>query len=92
MPNIKSAEKRVRTSEKARRRNVKKKSQIKTLRKGLVSSLNAGAADPSAAAYRSFCSALDKAAKQGIIPKNTAIRKKARAGAALRKVATATST
>ena len=29
--------------------------------------------------------ALDKAAKQGIIPKNTAIRKKARAGAALRK-------
>lgn len=87
MPNIKSAEKRVRTSEKSRRRNVKKKTQIKTLRKGVLAAV-ATPADPKApAAYREFCSALDKAAKQGIIHKNTAIRKKARAGAMLRKAA-----
>lgn len=87
MPNIKSAEKRVRTSEKARRRNVKKKTEIKSLRKGLVAALAAPADPKTPEAYRAFCSALDKAAKQGIIHKNTAVRKKARAGAALRKAA-----
>jgi small subunit ribosomal protein S20 len=87
MPNIKSAEKRVRTSEKSRKRNVKKKTQIKTLRKGVLAAVAEPAAPESAKAYGAFCSALDKAAKQGIIHKNTAIRKKARAGAMLRKAA-----
>jgi small subunit ribosomal protein S20 len=84
MPNIKSAEKRVRTSEKSRRRNVKKKTEIKTLRKGVLAAVAAPDAK-APEAYRAFCSALDKAAKQGIIHKNTAIRKKARASAMLRK-------
>ena len=35
-------------------------------------------------AYRAFCAALDKGAKHGIIAKNTAIRKKARAATMLR--------
>lgn len=87
MPNIKSAEKRVLTSEKSRQRNVKKKSELKTLRKSLLATV-AAPADPKAPkAYSEFCSALDKAAKQGIIHKNTANRKKARAGAMLRKAA-----
>ncbi|NLG33947.1 MAG: 30S ribosomal protein S20 [Lentisphaerae bacterium] len=89
MPNIKSAEKRVRTSEKARRRNIKTKTKIKTLRKGLLASVAAPDGAKTPEAYRAFCSSLDKAAKQGIIHKNTAIRKKARAGAMLRKAAAA---
>lgn len=87
MPNIKSAEKRVRTSEKSRVRNVQTKSQLKTLRKGVLAGASAPAEPKTADAYRAFCSALDKAAKHGIIHKNTAIRKKARAGALLRKAA-----
>ena len=85
MPNIKSAEKRVRTSEKSRQRNIKKKSEIKTLRKGLLATVATPADPKSKEAYSEFCSVLDKAAKQGIIHKNTAVRKKARAGAMLRK-------
>ncbi len=87
MPNIKSAIKRVKTSEKSRQRNIKTKSAIKTLRKGVI----AGAANPAEPktqeAYRAYCSALDKGVKHGIICKNTAIRKKNRAAAFLRKAA-----
>ncbi len=89
MPNIKSAEKRVRTSEKSRRRNTKTKSKIKTLRKGLLANVATPDDPKTPEAYRDFCSGLDKAAKHGIIHKNTAIRKKARAVAMLRKAAAA---
>ena len=85
MPNIKSAAKRVRTSEKARGRNAKTKSQLKTLRKSLVSGAAAPAEPKTQEAYQDFCSALDKGAKHGIIHKNTAVRKKARAAAMLKK-------
>lgn len=87
MPNIKSAIKRVKTSEKSRQRNVRAKSELKTLRKSLTSSL--ADAEKAPTAYANYCSALDKSAKRGIIPKNTAIRKKNRAGAMLRKAAAA---
>lgn len=89
MPNIKSAAKRARTSEKSRQRNTRKKSQIKTLRKDLLASVAQPEGAQTPEAYRAFCSALDKAAKQGIIHKNTAIRKKARAGALIRKTGAA---
>ena len=89
MPNIKSAEKRVRTSEKSRQRNIQKKSEIKTLRTNLLVAVAAPAEPKTQQAYGEFCAVLDKAAKQGIIHKNTAIRKKARAGAMLRKAAAA---
>ena len=78
MPNIKSAEKRVRTSEKSRQRNIQKKSEIKTLRKNLLAAAAAPAEPKSQQAYGEFCAVLDKAAKQGIIHKNAANRKKAR--------------
>ena len=89
MANIKSAEKRMRTSEKARSRNVKVKSEIKTVRKSLVTALATADNPKTPEAYSEFCSKLDKAAKRGVIHKNTAVRKKARAGAALRKAAAA---
>ena len=87
MPNIKSAVKRVKTSVKSRQRNIKAKSEIKTLRKNLLAAVVTPAEPKTQEAYRAFCSALDKGVKHGIVAKNTAIRKKARAGALLRKTA-----
>ena len=87
MANIKSAVKRAKTSEKSRKRNVKTKTAIKSLRKDLLTAVAASEAPKTDAAYRAFCSALDKGVKHGIVPKNTAVRKKARAGAMLRKSA-----
>jgi small subunit ribosomal protein S20 len=87
MANNKSAVKRAKTSEKSRQRNVKTKAELKTLRKGLLAAVAEPAAPKTQETYRAFCSALDKGVKHGIIRKNTAIRKKARAGALLRKTA-----
>ena len=87
MPNIKSAAKRAKTSEKSRQRNMQTKTEVKTLRKSLLAAVAEPAAPMTDAAYRAFCSALDKGVKHGIIRKNTAIRKKSRAGALLRKTA-----
>lgn len=87
MPNSKNAAKRAKTSEKSRQRNAETKSALKTLRKSLLAAIPANEAPKTDAAYRAYCSALDKGVKHGIIPKNTAIRKKSRAGALLRKAA-----
>ena len=87
MPNIQSAVKRAKTSEKSRQRNMKTKAQVKTLRKSLLAAVADPAAPKTKEAYSAFCSALDKGVKHGIIRKNTAIRKKSRAGALLRKAA-----
>lgn len=86
MANIKSAEKRARTSEKARRRNAEAKSRLKTLRRNLLEHI--ASKDPAKAetAYRTYCSALDKAVKRGIIKKNNSIRKKNRAALLLRQL------
>jgi small subunit ribosomal protein S20 len=88
MPNSKNAAKRAKTSEKSRERNAETKSQLKTLRKSLLAAVAENAAPKTQDAYRAFCAALDKGVKHGIIAKNTAIRKKSRAGALLRKSAT----
>lgn len=89
MPNIKSAIKRVKTSEKARQRNIKTKSKIRTLHKRVMVEAENPAEPKTKEAYQAFCSALDKGVKHGIICKNTAIRKKNRAAAFLRKAAAA---
>ena len=85
MPNIKSAIKRAKTSEKSRLRNALEKTQLKTLRKGLLTAAAGAEAPKTMDAYRAFCSGLDKAVKHGIIKKNNATRRKARAAALLRK-------
>lgn len=87
MPNIKSAIKRVKTSEKARKRNVQTKSKIKTIRKSFLDAAAKPDAPETKEALAAFCSVLDKAAKTGVITKNTAIRRKNRAAARLRKAA-----
>ena len=87
MANSKNAAKRARTSEKSRQRNVKTKSKIKSLRKNLLAAVAVPDNPKTPEAYGTFCSGLDKAVKHGIIAKNTAVRKKARAAALLRKAA-----
>jgi small subunit ribosomal protein S20 len=74
MPIIQSAKKRVRTARKATTRNVKTKRQLRD-------ALKLFAKSPSAKAQSSAVSALDKAAKKGVIHKNKAARLKRRAAA-----------
>lgn len=84
MPKSISAKKRARQSINARQKNMAIKSKISTSRRkvmGEVSDL-----ETASKVYRDYCSTLDKAAKQGVIPKNTAIGRKRRAAARLVKL------
>ncbi len=87
MPNIKSAKKRMRSSEKQRVGNATVKTKVKTVRRKTREVLTTGVAETSEQAVREYSSVLDKAVKRGVIKKNTAIRRKKRAVAALRKLA-----
>ncbi|MHB1315491.1 MAG: 30S ribosomal protein S20 [Christensenellales bacterium] len=73
MPNIKSAEKRVRVSRKKKDQNTVVKSAMKTNIKKFEQ-----ASTDKEAAYSAVASVIDKAAAKGVIHKNTANRKKAR--------------
>ncbi len=88
MPNLKSAKKRMRQNVVRHDRNVQVRSRIKTARRDMMEALAAKDADKSAEALRTYSSVLDKAAKIGVIKKNTAIRRKANAANNLRKLAT----
>ena len=87
MPNIKSAKKRDRTSIEARERNMSMRSRVRTARSKFRDALEAKDAAQGATAYRSYCSVLDRAAKQGVLERNTAQRRKTRAANSLRKLA-----
>ena len=87
MPNIKSAKKRMRSSEKQRVGNMTVKTKVKTVRRKTREVLTAGVVATSEQAVREYSSVLDKAVKRGVIKKNTAIRRKKRAVSALRKLA-----
>ncbi|MBU1694995.1 MAG: 30S ribosomal protein S20 [Verrucomicrobia bacterium] len=84
MPTLKSAAKRMRTSEKARVANLLVATQIRNTRRALFEALDARNADQSSKLFRGYCVLLDKSAKKGVIKKNTAIRRKARASDKLR--------
>lgn len=81
MPIIKSAKKRVRTAEKAAIRNSKTKRSLKTALKAFRASFTS---DDQAKAQ----SAIDTAAKKGLIHKNKAARQKAQLAAAAKANAT----
>jgi len=78
MPNIKSAIKRVKTSEKRRLRNASQKSALRTAIKSFETA--AAGANPETAreALIQASRKLDKAASKGLIHKNAAARKKSR--------------
>lgn len=76
MPNIKSAEKRVHTSEKRRAYNRSIKSRVKTLVKRFEEAVQGGVKETAEERYRIAASALDRAAAKGVVHKNLAARKK----------------
>ena len=83
MPNLHSAVKRVRLTKLARQRNRSAKAKISTVRRQVFETVTSNDKEKARLAFRAYCSVLDKAAKGGIIKKNTAIRRKRRAAAKL---------
>jgi small subunit ribosomal protein S20 len=78
VPNIKSAEKRVRISAKRTLRNASLKSALRTTIKKFEVALTQSDVDQARVALKIATRALDKAATKGIIHRNTASRKKSR--------------
>lgn len=78
MPNTKSAERRMRSSTRKHLHNRSFKSRLHSLEKKYSSILVAGKKDEAAKAYQEITAAFDKAAKNGIVHRATADRKKSR--------------
>lgn len=78
MPNIKSAIKRVKTSDKRRALNASQKSALRTAVKAADTALVGNEAEVAAAAFKVASKKLDKAVTKGLIHKNAAARKKSR--------------
>jgi small subunit ribosomal protein S20 len=87
MPNNKSAERRVRSSARKEVRNLSVKSRLTTLERKYNDAVSGARKDEAALMLKSVTSALDKAAKTGIIHKATANRKKSRLSLRLQRVA-----
>ena len=81
MANNKSAEKRARKSEAARKTNASNRKKLHTATKKFQAVLKAGDKAALKEAFNTFCSAADKSAKKGAISKNAASRHKSRAAA-----------
>jgi small subunit ribosomal protein S20 len=78
MPNTKSAERRVRSNKRKYLRNQSIKSRIKTLERNYRGLTEKGEQEATSKALSDVVSALDKAAKKGVIHKRKADRKKSR--------------
>lgn len=78
MPNTKSAAKAMRQSVRRREFNLKVKNSVKQSVKEVRRLIKEGKKSEAAFAMRKAMSALDKAAKKGVLHKNSASRKKAR--------------
>ena len=78
MPNTKSAAKKVRVHERRRLRNQAVRSSTRTFVKKALAEIEAGEASATSEAIRGAISALDRAAKKGVIHSNTAARHKSR--------------
>ncbi len=83
MPNIKSAKKRVLTSQKQNAINTSKKSRVKTAIKKYRAAVDAKDVALAEQLLNEAYSVIDCAMKDGIYKKNTAARKKATLGRAL---------
>jgi small subunit ribosomal protein S20 len=83
MPNTKSAERRMRSNVRKQTRNRSTKSRLGTLERRYAALAGEGKKDEAAGALRSLTSALDKAAKTGVIHWAAADRKKSRLSARL---------
>ena len=83
MPITKSAQKAHRGSLRKRVFNRRRKDAMRAAQKSLRALIAAGKQSDAAASVAAAYSAIDKAAKRGVLKKNTASRKKARLMAAL---------
>lgn len=86
MPNTKSAAKAMRQAERRRQNNIRTKDKFKTAVKDVKKSITTGSKDEAAKQLAKAMAALDKAAKKGVIHKNTASRKKSRLAKAINKL------
>ena len=86
MPITKSAIKRMRSNKKKHERNQQVKSSLKTLFKSFTKTLDEKDVEKTQHEAKNVCKAYDKAASQGIIPKQRANRKKKRIAYALNKL------
>ena len=86
MANTKSAERRARSSARRNVHNRAIKSRLKTLETKFAESVGVSKKAEAAQALRLVTSALDKAAKTGVIPKGRADRKKGRLAAQVNKL------
>lgn len=78
MPNITSAKKRARQSEKRRMRNKHQRSGMRTAVKSVVYAIESGEKESAQAAFKVAVPTLDKAVNKGLIHKNKAARHKSR--------------
>jgi len=78
LPNLKSAIKRVRSSEKKRLRNRKFRTEARTCVKKARAQIEAGELEEAQKSVAEAVRALDKAAEKGIIHRNNAARRKSR--------------
>jgi small subunit ribosomal protein S20 len=84
----KNAKKSIRTSQRKRVFNIRRKAVLHDTVKTLKTTLTKGSAKEAEALMATAYKAIDKAAKRGIIKKNTASRKKSRLMAQLKKSTT----
>ncbi|AHV98470.1 30S ribosomal protein S20 [Paenibacillus sabinae] len=78
MPNIKSAVKRVKTTEKRRALNASQKSALRTAVKAADLAVEGTEVETAKAAIQAASQKLDKAVTKGLVHKNAAARKKSR--------------
>ena len=81
MPNIKSTAKRLRQSVKRNERNRSEKSRITRTKAQLMAALERKDKQECSEIFKQYCSQTDKAAKRGVIARNTANRHKSRLAA-----------
>ena len=87
MPNHKSAEKRVRQSEKRRVINRSHRSKVRTYIKKLRTALDSGKSEDVQQALPEVMSVIDKSVQKGVMHKNAAARYKSRLTVSANKVA-----
>lgn len=86
MANIKSAIKRAKQAKAHNERNKAAKHGLADSRKLALAAIEAGNREEAAKCFSDYSSKLDRAAKKGVIKKNTASRKKSRMAKAIAKI------
>ena len=87
MAHTQSAKKRIRQTIKRTAINRSIMSRVRTLRKKVVAAVAAQDKEAAVAAYNTFASAIDKAAKKGTVPANRAANYKSKAAKAVATIA-----